>query len=77
MKNLILVGALLTALSAVSFAGHKNSDADVKMRHDYYAMQKEMIDDEMQYLERRMKRLTNYQRHLLNMMNNEGSTHAG
>lgn len=75
MKKFLLAAAAAALLTTSSFAGHKNDSNDRKMRHDYYAMQLQMVEQEMDMLKKRMSMLTAYQRQLKNMMTNELASH--
>ncbi|NJM29875.1 MAG: hypothetical protein HC855_07030 [Rhizobiales bacterium] len=75
MKNLVIAGAMLAALSAATVAAEGNKPDE--MRAKYYDMQMQMVDEEMKFMQSRMKHLTAFQRHLMDMKMNESKSFGG
>jgi hypothetical protein len=71
MKKLVIAAAMIGALATAADAGPRHT------MHQQMQIQLQMVQKEMSVLKARMKALTAYQRQLINMMNNESSTHSG
>jgi hypothetical protein len=71
MKKFVVAIAMIGALATAADAGPRQT------MHRHMQIQLQMVQKEMSILKARMKALTSYQRALINMMNNEGSTHSG
>lgn len=77
MKKLILAAATLVALSTASFADQNTENMNMmdEMRKARFAMIEQMMNDQMAALKMQEAMLTNYQRILKQMMENESSSH--
>jgi uncharacterized coiled-coil protein SlyX len=76
MKKLIIAAATFITLSTSAFADQNSENANrmEELRKAFFEMTAQMIDDEIATSEMHMKRLTNYQRVLRQMMQNENSS---
>lgn len=78
MKKLILTAATLVALSTVSFADQntENMNAmDAKRVHHFMMMTQSMMKHEMAMLKQQEAMISNYQRLLKQMMENDMGSH--
>jgi len=75
MKKLIIAAAALAMFSTVSLAdqNNENNDKMSAMRMEFYKMTSQMMDDQMASLKMEEMMLTNYQRVLKQMMENESN----
>jgi hypothetical protein len=73
MKKLLITVATISALSTASFAQSARTDNDKKMRHQFMEMTEQMVNSQMEMLKIHSAMLTNYQRLLKQMMENETS----
>ena len=78
MKKLIIAAAALVLLAAPSFADQNSENANrmAEMRMQFMKMSDDMINGQMAMLKMHETMLTNYQRLLKQMMENESSSHA-
>jgi hypothetical protein len=79
MKKLLIATVTLVMLSSASFAetSTENRAKMEEMRHQFMMMTDQMIETQMQTLKMQENMLTNFQRLLKQMMENESSTHSG
>jgi energy-converting hydrogenase Eha subunit H len=79
MKKLLITAAALAMLAIPSFAQEKNRSETEKMRFEmrmqFMKMSDDMINGQMAMLKMHETMLTNYQRILKQMMENESSSH--
>ena len=75
MKKLFITGAALVLLSTASFADQNTENANKmdEMRKQFMVMTDQMIDGQMQMMKMNEAMLTNYQKLLKQMMENETS----
>ena len=78
MKKLLLAGAALAMLSTASFADQntENMNKMDEMRKQFMMMTDQMMTDQMSMLKMQESMITNYQKLLKQMMENESSSHA-
>lgn len=76
MKKLIIAAATFITLSTSAFADQnvENANRMEELRKAFFSMTAQMIDSEIAMTEMHMKQLTNYQRVLKQMMENENSS---
>ena len=77
MKTLILAAATLVALSTASFADQNTENKNMmdEMRKARFSMMEQMMNDQMASLKMQETMLTNYQKILKQMMENELNSH--
>lgn len=77
MKKLILAAATLVALSTASFADQNTENKNMmdEMRKARFSMMEQMMNDQMASLKMQETMLTNYQKILKQMMENELNSH--
>ena len=76
MKKLLITATTLVLLSTASFAG-KPTESDLKMeemRHAFMMKTQKMMNDEMAMIKKQEAMLSNYQKLLKQMMDNESSS---
>lgn len=73
MKKLFITGATLVLLSTASFADQNTENANKmdEMRKQFFMMTDQMMDDQMSMLKMQETMLTNYQKLLKQMMEND------
>jgi hypothetical protein len=79
MKKLLLTATTLAMLSTAVLA-EKPTESTAKMeemRHSFMVMTQQLMDTQMQVLKSQEEMLTNYQKLLKQMMENESSSHSG
>jgi hypothetical protein len=79
MKKFLIATVTLVMLSSASFAetSTENRARMEEMHHQFMMMTDQMIETQMQTLKMQENMLTNFQRLLKQMMENESSTHSG
>jgi hypothetical protein len=79
MKKLLITAVTFVTLSTAAFADQntENLNRMHELRMAFFNMTSQMLDDEIASAEMQMRRLSNYQRILKQMMDNESSSHAG
>ena len=77
MKKFFITAATLVLLSTASFADQNTENANkmAEMRHQFLTMTDQMMTDQMSMLKMQENMLTNYQRLLKQMMENESGAH--
>jgi hypothetical protein len=75
MKKVLLAATTLALLSTASFADQntENENKMMEMRHQFYVMSDQMMTDQMSMLKMQETMLTNYQKLLKQMMENDAS----
>ena len=78
MKKILVAAATLAMLSTASFADQntENMNKMDEMRMQFMKMTDQMMNDQMSMLKMQEAMLTNYQRILKQMMENESSSHS-
>jgi hypothetical protein len=77
MKKLFITGATLVLLSTASFADQntENQNKMDAMRKQFFMMTDQMMNDQMSMLKMQETMLTNYQKLLKQMMENDTGAH--
>ena len=77
MKKLFITVATLALLSTASFADQntENENKMMEMRHQFFMMTDQMMNDQMSMLKMQETMLTNYQKLLKQMMENDMGGH--
>jgi predicted site-specific integrase-resolvase len=77
MKKLFITGATLVLLSTASFADQntENQNKMDAMRKQFFMMTDQMMNDQMSMLKMQESMLTNYQKLLKQMMENDSGAH--
>jgi hypothetical protein len=77
MKKLFITGATLVLLSTASFADQntENQNKMDAMRKQFFMMTDQMMNDQMSMLKMQETMLTNYQKPLKQMMENDTGAH--
>jgi hypothetical protein len=77
MKKLFITGATLVLLSTASFADQNTENANKmdEMRRQFMVMTDQMIDGQMQMMKMNEAMLSNYQKLLKQMMENDEGGH--
>ena len=77
MKKLLITVAALALLSTASFADQntENENKMMEMRHQFFMMTDQMMNDQMSMLKMQETMLTNYQKLLKQMMENDMGGH--
>ena len=75
MKKFLIAAAMLASVSTLSFADQNSENANkmAEMRKQFYMMTDQMMADQMSMLKMQENMLTNYQKLLKQMMENESS----
>jgi hypothetical protein len=78
MKKLLIAAATLAMLSTASLADQntENENRMYEMRHQFMMMTDQMLSGQMEMLKMHEAMLSNYQKLLKQMMENESSSHA-
>jgi len=79
MKKLLIAAATVASLSTAAFADQntENMNRMDELRKAFFQMSIQMVDDEIKMAEMQRQHLTNYQRLLKTMMDNELNSHSG
>jgi hypothetical protein len=77
MKKFLITAATLAMLSTASLADASTETMDkmYEMRMQFMTMSSQMVDAEMEMLKQHMAMLSNYQKVLKQMMENESQSH--
>jgi opacity protein-like surface antigen len=77
VKKFLIAAATLAMLSTASFADQntENQNKMDEMRHQFMVMTDQMINGQMEMLKMHEAMLSNYQKLLKQMMENESSSH--
>lgn len=78
MKKLFITATTLVLLSTASFAEKPTESTERMdaMRHSFMVMTQQLMDSQMEMLKTQETMLTNYQKLLKQMMENESSSHS-
>jgi hypothetical protein len=77
MKKFLITTAALVMMSTASFAeaSQETQDKMYEMRMQFMTMTNQMIDGQMEMMKQHMSMLTNFQKLLKQMMDNESESH--
>jgi cytochrome c556 len=79
MKKILITVATLAMLSTAAFAetSEENRNRMFEMRMQFMHMSDDMVSGQMEMLKQHMAMLSNFQKVLKQMMENESSSHSG